>query len=44
MLSCYFFAVVARLRRENDQFDDLLRTGTQDNNFPFLFLKFDAVV
>ena len=35
-LFCTFFAVTARLGRENAQFHDLSRTGTQDNNFPFL--------
>ena len=38
-----FFAVVARLRRENAQFHVFSRTGTQDNNFLFLFLNFDTV-
>ena len=40
----HFFAVTARLGRENAQFHDLSRTGTQDNNFPFLLLNFDAVL
>ena len=39
----HFFAVVARLRRENPYFHVLSRTGTQDNNFLFLFLNFDTV-
>ena len=31
----HFFAVVARLQRENAQIHVLSRTGTQDNNFLF---------
>ena len=37
----HFFAVTAQLRRKNAQFHDLSGMGTQDNNFPFLFLNFD---
>ena len=40
----HFFAVTARLGRENAQFHDLSRTGTQDNNFPFFWLNFDIVI
>ena len=40
----HFFAVVARLQRESASFHVLSRTGTQDNNFLFLFLNFDTVL
>ena len=36
--------VTARLQRESASFHVLSRTGTQDNNFLFLFLHFDAVL
>ena len=39
----HFSAVVARLQRETASFHVLSRTGKNDNNFPFLFLNFDAV-
>ena len=38
-----FLAVVALLQRESAYFHVLSRTGTQDNNFLFLFLNFDRV-
>ena len=38
---CTFLCRHYKLRRENAQFHDLSRTGTQDNNVPFLFLNFD---
>ena len=38
----HFFAVTAQLWRENAQFHNLSGMGTQDNNFPFLFLNFDT--
>ena len=37
----HFFAVTAQLGCKNAQFHDLSGMGTQDNNFPFLFLNFD---
>ena len=40
----HFFAVVARPQRESAQFHVFSRTGTKDNNFPFLFLNFDTVL
>ena len=40
----FFFAVVARLQRESALFHFLSRTGTQDNDFVFLFLNFDTVL
>ena len=40
----HFLAVVARLRRETDQFHVLSKTGTQNNKFLFLFLNFDIVL
>ena len=40
----HFFAVVARLQRENAFFHVFSRTGTKDNNLLFLFLNFDAVL
>ena len=36
--------VTARLQRESASFHVLSRTGTQDNNFLFLFLNFDTVL
>ena len=42
--SVHFLAVVARPQRESAYFLVLARTGTQDNNFPFLFLNFDTVL
>ena len=39
----HFFAVIARLRRENAWFHILWRTWTQDNTFMFLLLNFDTV-
>ena len=40
----HFFAVTARLRRESASFHVLKRTWTEDNNFLFLFLFFEAVL
>ena len=40
----HFSAAVARLQRETTQFHVLSRTKTEDNNFLFLFLNFDAVL
>ena len=40
----HFLAVVARLQRVIAEFHVLSRTGTQDNNFRFLFLNFDTVL
>ena len=40
----HFFAVIARLRRENAYFHVLWRTRTQHNNFLFIFLTFDKSV
>ena len=40
----HFFAVVARLQRESANFHVLLRSETRENNFPSLFLNFDAVL
>ena len=37
----HFLAVNARLRRDNAT---IFEGWTQDNNFPFLFLNFDAVL
>ena len=39
----HFLAVVARLQRESASFHVLSRTGTQDNEYLFLFLNFDTV-
>ena len=39
-----YLAVVALLHRESVSFHILSRTGTQDNNFLFLFLNFDTVL
>ena len=39
-LFVHFFAVAARLQRENAYFHVLSRTWTEDNNFLFLFLIF----
>ena len=39
----HFFAVVARLRRETSYFQVLWRTWTQDNNFHFLYLKYNPL-
>ena len=39
-----FLAVVARLQRERAKFHVLSRTGTQNNNFFFLFLNFDTIL
>ena len=39
----HFFAVTARLRRENAEFHVLRRTWTQDDDFLFFFLNFDTV-
>ena len=41
-LFVHFFAVAARVQRENALFQALSRTWTQDNDFLFLFLKFDT--
>ena len=38
-----FLTVVALLQRESAYFHVLSRTGTQDNNFLFLFPNFDTV-
>ena len=40
----HFFAVIARLRRENAYFHVLWRTRTQHNDFLFIFLTFDKSV
>ena len=40
----HFWAVVARLRRESASFHVFLRTGTQDDNFLFLFFNFERVL
>ena len=42
LFSVHFFAVAARVQRENALFQALSRTWTQDNDFLFLFLKFDT--
>ena len=38
----HFFAVTAQLQCEYAHFHNLSETGTQDNNFSFLFLNFDT--
>ena len=40
----HFFAVIARLRRENAYFHVLWKTRTQHNDFLFIFLTFDKSV
>ena len=40
--SVHFFAVAARVQRENALIQALSRTWTQDNDFLFLLLKFDT--
>ena len=40
----HFGAFVARLQRESASFHVFSRTGTQDNEFLFLFLNFDTVL
>ena len=40
----HFLAIVARLQRESAYFHVLSRTGTQNNNFLFLFPNFDTIL
>ena len=40
----HFFAVTARLRRESASFHVLKRTRTENDDFLFLFLFFEAVL
>ena len=40
----HLFAAVARLQRENAYFHVLSRTGTQKNNFLFLYVNFDTIL
>ena len=44
MLFVHFFAVTARLRRENTQFHDVQRKYTSEDEISSLFLNLDMVL